>query len=457
MRNRFLSFLVATFFVFTLSSATKAEIFTAYLTGAQEVPPAATSATGYARINVNESTMMLTFTVVFNGLSSNQTASHIHAPAAIGTNAGVAINLGTVGGTSGTITGSMSITPTQLSQIRQHLGYVNVHSVNFSGGELRGQLGIPRPVDYDGDGRQDFSVLRFPNVAPPGVAPITYWNRNSTSGDQTNLWGDANRDFPVPGDYDGDGRGDLALYRAGAASGDLSVFWILRSSDNTALAIQYGQFGDQAHCRDFDGDGKTDPTIVRPGATATAQLVWWINQSATSTDRVVAFGLTGNTGAFDSPVSGDYDGDGKFDLAVYRFVLAPTNTFIIQRSSDSVVTFDQFGNFNSDWIVPGDYDGDGKYDFATAKTGATGASPMRWWIKDSSTGQIRVIPFGISSDTPVQGDYDGDARTDIAIYRHGATTAAQSFFWVHRSFDNTPQQVGWGLGGDFPTASFDAR
>ncbi len=103
MRNRFLSLLAATIFVFTLSSATRAETFTAYLSGAQEVPPVATSATGYARIFVNESTMTLTFTVVFNGLGSAQTGSHIHAPAAVGVNAGVAIDLGSVGGTSGTI------------------------------------------------------------------------------------------------------------------------------------------------------------------------------------------------------------------------------------------------------------------------------------------------------------------------------------------------------------------
>ena len=108
----------------------RAEIFTAYLTTAQEVPSPPTAATGYARVNVNEAAGTLTFVVVFNGLSSNQIASHIHAPAAIGANVGVAINFGAVGGTSGTITGTASITPTQLAQLRAHLGYVNVHSRN---------------------------------------------------------------------------------------------------------------------------------------------------------------------------------------------------------------------------------------------------------------------------------------------------------------------------------------
>ena len=127
-------------FVLVFSAAARAEIFTAYLTGAQEVPAVATTATGYARIVLNESAGTITYTVVFTGLSSNQQASHIHAPAAVGATVGVAINFPPVGGTSGTLTGTVAITPTQISQLRAHLGYVNIHSANFPGGEIRGQL-----------------------------------------------------------------------------------------------------------------------------------------------------------------------------------------------------------------------------------------------------------------------------------------------------------------------------
>ena len=459
MKRSLGNFIILTIFALMLTATVKAETFTAYLTGAQEVPAAATTATGYAVVKVNEGAGMLTFTVVFNGLSSNQTASHIHAPAPIGMNTGVAINLGAVGGTSGTITGTMPITPTQLSQIRAHLGYVNVHSVNFPGGEIRGQLGINRPVDYDGDGRMDLSVLRFPNVAPPGVSQIQYWNLNSTSGVQTPTFGDANRDFPTPGDYDGDGKGDLALYRAGASTGMQSTFAILRSSDNTFQFIEFGLFGDQAICRDYDGDGITDLAIFRRGATSTATTQWWIRRSTNPSNfQVIPFGLTGNgTSSFDTPIPGDYDGDGKFDIAVYRFGQAPINNYIILRSSDSVVTFQQFGNFNSDYILPGDYDGDGKFDLAVARTGASGAVPLVWWIFQSSNGQVRTQTFGLSSDTPVQGDYDGDARTDIAIYRPGVTASANSTFWIFNSLSGTATPVTWGLGGDFAVGSFDAR
>jgi hypothetical protein len=459
MRSSFLSLMAMAIFVFSLSVTARAEIFTAYLTGAQEVPPAATSATGYARFFVNEGAGTCSFTVVFNGLSSAQTASHVHAPAPIGMTVGVAINLGSVGGTSGTVTGNCTITPTQLSQLRQHLGYVNVHSANFLDGEIRGQLGVARPVDYDGDGRTDLSVLRFPNVAPPGVSPITWYNLNSTTGAEIRSpWGNANTDFPTPGDFDGDGRGDIAIYRAGASAGLQSDFWILRSADNTFRHFAWGLFGDQAVARDYDGDGTTDVAVFRRGATATAQTTWYIRNSSDGTARVEAFGLTGNgTSTFDSAIPGDYDGDGKFDIAVYRFGLAPANNYIVKNSSDGTITYQAFGNFQSDYIVPGDFDGDGKYEIAAARTGAAPTSPLVWWIRQSSNGALRVQTFGISSDFPAQGDYDGDGRTDIAVFRRGATVGAPSFYWTFRSFDYTVQVVNWGLGSDFSVNTFDTR
>lgn len=459
MKGKLRNLIAIAIFMLMFSAVSNAEIFTAYLNGAQEVPVVATTATGYARIVVNESTGSLTYTVVFNGLSSAQTLSHIHAPAAIGASTGVAINFGTVGGTSGTISGTTTITPTQLSQLRAHLGYVNVHSSSFPAGEIRGQLGVQRPVDYDGDGKTDLSLLRFPDVAPPGIATITWWNLNSTAGVQNaSNWGDANTDFPAPGDYDGDAKADIAVYRTGLTVGSQNEYWIIQSSTNTFRYFAWGLRGDATVQRDYDGDGITDVAVFRDGATAAAQTTWYIRNSADGSVRVEGFGITGDgTNNFDTPIPGDYDGDGKFDLAVYRFANAPANNFIVKRSSDSVITFQQFGNFNSDYILPGDYDGDGKYDLAVARTGALATSPLVWWILQSSNGATRTQTFGRTSDLPAQGDYDGDGRTDLAVYRPGATATAASNYWVYRSFDNTPQVTTWGVGADFSVNTFDIR
>ncbi len=455
MRLKFLCLLLAVGFMGLFAAPARAEIFTANLTGAREVPPVATNATGYARVFLNESTGMITFTVVFNGFSMAQTGAHIHT-GAIGVAGPVTIGLGTVGGTAGTISGTAAITPAQIALLRSHQFFVNVHSGNFPGGELGGQLGISRVIDYDGDGRTDYSILRFPNVAPPGVATITWWNLNSTTGAQiVGNWGDANTDFPAPGDYDGDGKGDIAIYRTGAVQND---YWIIQSATNTVRHFAWGINGDTTVQRDYDGDGITDVAVFRDGATAAAQTTWYIRNSATGTARVEAFGVTGDgTNSYDSPVPGDYDGDGKFDLAVYRFGLSPANNYIVKQSSNGVITYRQFGNFTTDYILPGDYDGDGKYDYAIARTGATATAPLVWWILQSSTGTTRTQTWGRSSDRPTQGDYDGDARTDMAIYRPGATAGAQSFYWVLRSFDNTAQVQPWGIGSDFSVNTYDSR
>lgn len=459
MNRKFSVLCVTLISMFIFIGSLRAETFYAYLNSAQEVPTNASTGTGFARVFVNEAAGTFSFTVVFNGISSNQTASHIHAPAAIGLNAGVAVNLGAVGGTSGTINGTGVITPTQLAQLRAHQGYVNLHSTNFPGGEIRGQLGIKRPVDFDGDGRQDYSVLRFPTVAPPGVSPITFLNFNSTVGAQYPGFGNANTDFPTPGDYDGDGKDDLAFFRAGATAGAQSEYFIFRSSNNTLQYFAWGVNGDLNVARDYDGDGITDVAVFRKGATTLAQAVWYIRQSATNTVKIIYFGISGSgTTSGDVPVPGDYDGDGKFDAAVYRFGgIAPNNTYIVQRSSDGVFAYQQWGNFQTDYVVPGDYDGDGKYDFAIARTGAAATSPMVWWILQSSNGVSRTQPFGITSDVPTQGDYDGDARTDISVYRAGAAAGAPSVFWVFNSFSNTALGTTWGVGGDFAVATFDAR
>lgn len=452
--------------VFMLAGVARAEIFTTYLTPAQEVPAATSTGTGYGRVFVNTTTMTYTFTVVFNGMTSAQTLSHIHAPAAIGATAPVIINFGTVGGTSGTISGSGSITQGQLNQIRAGQGYINVHSSNFPNGELRGQLAKSRIMDSDGDGKADFTVLRFPNVAPPGVSQIQYYTSNSTTGFDTATFGDANQDFPQPGDYDGDGKTDVAVFRdaddndPGSAE---SHFIIYRSSDQLISYIGFGQTGDLAVQRDYDGDGITDLAVYRRGVAAGDQALWFIRFSKNNpTNAVTTFwwGVTGDptNGNTDFPVPGDYDGDGSFDLAVYRAGnISPANTFIIRKSSDSSMQLQTWGNFTSDYILPGDYDGDGKFDFCAARTGALASTPVNWFVLLSSTGQFTSNIYGRSDDIPIQADYDGDGRVDKAMYRRGALATSQSIHHVLESFTGQSNSTAWGLRADFPAATFDAR
>ena len=192
---------------------------------------------------------------------------------------------------------------------------------------------LPVARDYDGDGKTDHAIVRNSG----GVK--TWWIYYSNgSGFTGAAWG-ATTDFPVPGDYDGDGKFDLAVQRPGPTPSSTATFYIYGSKVGY-FGVPWGISTDFAVPGDYDGDGTTDVAIVREGANATDSLFWAIYRSDGQGSMLTNFGLTGD----DFTAQGDYDGDNRTDIAVWR---QSTGTFWVVKSSNG-----EF--FGVDWGARGD-------------------------------------------------------------------------------------------------------
>lgn len=126
----------------SMSGEAATRSFHAELTNAQEVPPTTGNGSGTADFTLDPATRQITWTVSYHGLTSPAGAAHIHGPAAPGANAGVVVNLAPQG-MSDPLRGSATLTEAQIADLVAGKDYVNVHTAQNKGGEIRGQI-LPR-------------------------------------------------------------------------------------------------------------------------------------------------------------------------------------------------------------------------------------------------------------------------------------------------------------------------
>ena len=86
----------------------------------------------------------LSMNLTYSNLSAAANAAHIHGPATVFEAMGVLVNLADLNGgsfgTSGSFSGTVTLTPDQLSALADGRTYVNIHTGTHTGGEIRGQI-----------------------------------------------------------------------------------------------------------------------------------------------------------------------------------------------------------------------------------------------------------------------------------------------------------------------------
>ncbi|MBK7998279.1 MAG: VCBS repeat-containing protein [Verrucomicrobia bacterium] len=172
---------------------------------------------------------------------------------------------------------------------------------------------------------------------------------------------------------------------------------------------------------DLNGDGKLELVGLQ---TQLNSVDVWEHAAVTGTNRLLASFVVGTrvTGY----VPGDFNGDGRIDLAV----TTQTNSFGVRGSNQVAVltnagnfVFQDAGHYPLDWspnsVVTADFDGDGDLDLAANLGGGTlvGGSRIVSLLNNGAgvfqTGTPTVVGSTLSAFLPVNAETD--ARTELFL------------------------------------------
>ena len=347
--------------------------------------------------------------------------------------------------------------------------------------------------DFDGDGLDDLAIGAPQEVLGgnarsgaaflfrgrvSGLTPVTVLDQGS-SGLGANETGDEFGTSFAAGDFDGDGRDDLAIGAPGEAPGTGArsgvVFLFLEGNipdrviDQTGLGANEAgdRFGQALVAGDFDGDGFDDLAVGAPGeAPGSDPKSGGVFLFLGSENGLVAHAFIDQSGLgmnelddlFGSALSaGDFDADGRDDLAVGAPGEAPGTeprsgaVFVFEGTDDGLAPKDvivqgalgqnEHGDLFGSALASGDFDGDGQADLAVGAPGeAPGAQPKSgaaFVFRGTAVGLVPdtfLVQSGLSTNQHgerfgaalASGDFNGDARDDLAIGApgEGATAAA---------------------------------
>ena len=285
------------------------------------------------------------------------------------------------------------------------------------------------PGDFNGDGKLDLAVVYFPETYITPFLGVMLGNGDGTFqppitvpvSDTTG----SNSGCLVVADFKGDGKLDLAGTNSAATSVDV----LLGNGDGTLQAHQSYAVGASGcvQAGDFNGDGKIDLAVVG-GNTISILLGNGNGTFQTHVDTSIPVSLSSGgqgtvTGAGVGAV-GDFNGDGKLDLAW------------TDSNGDAISVI--FGNGDGTFQAPlsfstgtvftsglavADFNGDGKPDLVAANGQGSSAGILLNrgnGLFDSN----RLYDTGNYPSGEVIADFNGDGKQDLAVANSGSNTVS---------------------------------
>ena len=270
--------------------------------------------------------------------------------------------------------------------------------------------------DLNGDGNQDLVVLV--GTASNNVA-ILLGNGDGTFQAATLVNANGFPRLAIVNDFNGDGKPDLAV-----ANSNCSFVTCPPGSVSILLGDGHGGFGaartdlatdtDPTYLAlaDFNGDGKLDMVV---STQVNNDVNVFLGNGNGTFQNFTTYPVGMGPGFI---LATDLNGDGSSDLAV---VAVCDNDPTCQHSAVSILLGKGDGTFSpsvqyrtgkfSDAIVSGDFNGDGKVDIATSNSGTVSV------LLGNGDGTFRAqkviaIPNGLGS--LVAGDFNRDGKLDLA-------------------------------------------